>query len=237
MNPLLKLFNSLVTRGFEQFGRYYSSYRGFVLDNNDPDKFGRLKIRVPAVFGTQVLEYWAWQKDCFSGPGYGMQCIPSIGDMVWVEFELGDARKPIWTYGHFSLGNGNTPDKPEVLSKVGNYWFKTPGGMLVELNDADSIIRVTHSNGKIITIKDTINLGSEDAAEQMILGNTLLTQLESICDNINNITEAIGQLTVTTPMGPSGVPTNAAEFANLGNSILDIKDNLEVILSEVSKTD
>ncbi len=237
MNPLLKLFNRLITRGFEPFGRYYSCYRGFVVDNDDPDKFSRVKLKVPAVFGTEAMDYWAWQKDCFSGPGYGMQCIPSVGDMVWVEFELGDPRKPIWSYGHFSLGKDNKPDKPSPLENITNYWFRTPGGILIELDDTNSLIRVTNPNGKVFNIKDTINLGSEDAAEPIPLGNTLKVQLEAICDNINSITEAIGILTVTTPMGPSGVPVNANEFKVLGDGILEIKDNLEVILSTVSKTD
>lgn len=237
MNPLLKLFNKLIIKGFEPFGRYYSSYRGFVVDNNDPDHFSRVKLRVPAVFGTEALDYWAWQKDCFSGPGYGFQCIPKVGDMVWVEFELGDPRKPIWSYGHFSLDKDNNPDKEKSLSNITNYWFKTPGGLLIELDDTNSVIRLTNANGKIISFKDTINLGSEDAKEQVILGNTLKTQLEAICDNINSLAEAIGKITVTTPMGPSSVPVNADEFAILGNGILEIKDNLEIILSTVSKTD
>lgn len=237
MNPLLKLFNRLIIKGFEPFGRYYSSYRGFVVDNDDPDRFSRVKLRVPAVFGTESLDYWAWQKDCFSGPGYGFQCIPSVGDMVWVEFELGDPRKPIWSYGHFSLGADNKPDKSESLSNLANYWFKTPGGIIVELDDTNSLVRITNPNGKMITFKDTINLGSEDAAEQIVLGNTLKTQLEALCDNLNGLTDAISRITVTTPMGPSGVPVNADEFVTLGDGILEIKDNLGIILSTVSKTD
>src|SRR5439155_25743748 len=39
-------------------GKYYGKYRGFVVDNADPDHIGRLKLRVPSVLGTTELD-WA----------------------------------------------------------------------------------------------------------------------------------------------------------------------------------
>ena len=57
MNPLIKIFDNLIQNGFEAFGRYYSSYRGFVVDNNDTEGNGRLKLLVPQIYGNQVMDY------------------------------------------------------------------------------------------------------------------------------------------------------------------------------------
>ena len=57
----------------------------------------------------------------------------------------------------------------------------------------------------------------------MVLGNTLVDLLAQLIDAILN-------LTVLTPHGPSGTPVNAAAFSN-------IKSKLETALSKLSNTD
>lgn len=153
MNPLAKAFNNLITRGFEFFGRYYSSYRGWVVDNVDPEGYGRVKVKVPQVYGTQTMNYWAWPKGVFSGPDYGVQCTPPKGSMVYVEFEMGDAKKPIWSHGHFAKSAG-VKEKPEDLSDIQKYWFKTPGGLLVLLDDASMSISLKSAGGNEVEMND-----------------------------------------------------------------------------------
>ena len=246
MNPILKLINDLIEKGFEYFGRYYSSYRGFVVDNADPENYGRLRIQIPQVTGTGVMSYWAWPKGQFSGKGYGFQCTPQKGDMVYVEFEQGDPRKPIWTYGHFARDSSNLKEKPEELNDIGNFWFKTPGGHLIEFDDTNKFIRVTNTKGHSITlneigvsiISDKISFGKLDgSAEPSVLGNTLKTNLENLVDLITNLSDSVQLLTVPTPMGPSGVPFNAADFQVISQSLSNLKTNLSDILSQVATTD
>jgi hypothetical protein len=52
---------------------------------------------------------------------------------------------------------------------------------------------------ELVVTTPSYKLGGEAAAEAQVLGNTLKTILE--------------QLTVTTAMGPSGTPINAAQFS------------------------
>ena len=42
---------------------YFGKYRGFVTDNEDPDRLGRLKLIVPSLFETSELE---WALPCLS---------------------------------------------------------------------------------------------------------------------------------------------------------------------------
>ena len=76
--------------------RYYGKYRGIVDNNEDPEKMGRIKVRVPDVFHDQVTS-WALPCSPYSGNGSGQFTVPAIGAGVWIEFEAGDPAKPIWT--------------------------------------------------------------------------------------------------------------------------------------------
>jgi len=147
MKEVIDLFKNLVLYGLEKFGLFYSEYRGYVYDNNDPNGYGRLQVNVPEVFGENVLDYWAWPSSNFSGNGYGFQCIPQKNDLIWVKFEKGNPRKPIWSYGHFGKG-----EKPDNLKNIKNFWFKTPGGHVVELNDDNQSITITSKQGHKITM-------------------------------------------------------------------------------------
>lgn len=251
MNPLSKIFNDLVTLGFEYFGRYYSSYRGFVADNQDPENFGRVKLKVPQVYGTQTMNYWAWQKGCYAGNGYGMQCIPNKGDVVYVEFEFGDPRKPIWTYGYFGRTTDDTKEKPEELQDIKNFWFKTPGGNIVEFDDTNKLVRVKNIKGFYIEINETgISLVADKvslikldgAAEPAILGDknedTLKAIQEALEDIRDNLKDTATQDTtgVALLLSSYGVTLNYATLAaaaavKLTTKISDIQTKISKIKS------
>ena len=57
--------------GLEYFNKYYGVYRAIVADNNDPDKLGRLKLKIPQIYGDQEHDYWAWCKGMFAGKNIG----------------------------------------------------------------------------------------------------------------------------------------------------------------------
>ena len=98
--------------------RFYGKYRGFVVDNADPEQLGRLKLRVPSVLGDDVVTGWAMPCVPYGGDvNQGFLFIPEVDGGVWVEFEEGDLEFPIW---------------------VGTFWSK-PGGEseLPKPNDAD----------------------------------------------------------------------------------------------------
>lgn len=84
--------------------RYYGKYCGTVVDNADPTRCARLKVRVPSVLGEEV-EVWAKPCARFARGSGGFLAdargsvglLPEPDSSVWVEFEAGDPGHPIWS--------------------------------------------------------------------------------------------------------------------------------------------
>lgn len=90
---------------------FYGKYRGKVTNNHDPLNIGRIRARVPAVFGTSEI---GWALPCvpYAGDKLGFFFIPPVNSNVWIEFENGDPDYPIWA-GCF-WGPGEIPRTPAL---------------------------------------------------------------------------------------------------------------------------
>jgi len=92
------------------------------------------------------------------------------------------------------------------------------------------------ANVKTVINSPEILLGL-DASEPLVLGNELRDWLGSMLDMIKSLSNAIAQLTVGTPSGPSTPPINAATFTNISiTDVSNLKGKLEKILSKQNKT-
>lgn len=82
--------------------RFYGKFRGTVTENFDPEGKGRILCMVPDVLGGKPS---TWATPCVPFTGLaqtGMFVLPQIGANVWVEFEHGDSRYPIWSGGFWA---------------------------------------------------------------------------------------------------------------------------------------
>ena len=86
----------------------FGKYAGQVIDNNDPEQLGRVKVAVPSIEAWQFN--WALPCVPYVGPGAGSCAVPPIDALIWVEFEQGDVNRPIWS-GCFWSG----ADMPTVV--------------------------------------------------------------------------------------------------------------------------
>jgi len=101
--------------------RYDGFYRGIVVNNNDPKKSGRIQIRVYPMFeGVDDRDLpWAIFADPQMG-GYsnvGGVNIPLVNSHVFLFFENGDFRFPVYFAGAPSIENNN-PDIPTLSRKT-----------------------------------------------------------------------------------------------------------------------
>ena len=138
--------------GVEYIGRYYSNYRGVVIDNVDPNNMGRIFVMLPGIH--DGVRTWARPKAMPGGLKYGLKWItPRIGEVVWVEFENGDPLKAIWSYYGWTMG-----DIPDELQDGNTVGFITPSGNKVYLQDIDGKLKVSINTEIGIEIPEGVNL-------------------------------------------------------------------------------
>ncbi|MGD9157549.1 MAG: phage baseplate assembly protein V [Desulfobacteraceae bacterium] len=141
--------------------RFYGKYRGFVVDNADPEQLGRLKVRVPSVLGNDVVTGWAMPCLPYGGDAnQGFLFIPEVDAGVWIEFEEGDLEFPIWVGTFWSKPGGeselpkpNDPDGTEqgsVQDPPTRKIIKTKKGHTIQIEDKDGeeMITIIHWKDK-----------------------------------------------------------------------------------------
>lgn len=202
MKILVEIFKDISLYGLEKIGLYYAQYRGWAADVEDPKGLGRIKINVPEIYGDGIPNYWAWPKSQYSGPGYGCQIIPRKNDIVWVSFERGNPRRPLWSFGHF------TKDQvPEELKGTGKFWFRTPAGLTILIDDNDKTISIFEKDKEL---------------EPMVLGTKNADLLKELIDLLKSAK-------INTQLGPQPfMPPFQTQFD-------DIKAKVDLTLSQNNK--
>jgi len=78
--------------------KYYGIYRGSVLNNVDPMQLGRIQVAVPDASG-MTPSTWAMPSVPITGRQMGVFVVPQVGSGVWIQFEAGEADRPVWIGG------------------------------------------------------------------------------------------------------------------------------------------
>ena len=148
-------------------------YPAVVTDNVDPEKLGRVKVRLPPMDAPDQSGYEAWARlaTLMAGRNRGTWFIPDANDEVLVAFEAGDVRRP---YVIGSLWNANSPppetmdrhnDKKLLCSRNGvkitlddqsgqeSFIVETPGGQKITLRDGPGLIEITDSSGNLVKLE------------------------------------------------------------------------------------
>lgn len=93
------------------------NYQAFVVDNQDPLRAGRLKLRVPHLFpGQSKVTDWTWGAAQTTGgaANRGHDWIPRIGDQVWVFLQNGDQDTLVWTNARKNIGSEKLQTIPDL---------------------------------------------------------------------------------------------------------------------------
>jgi uncharacterized protein involved in type VI secretion and phage assembly len=143
--------------------KFYGKYRGFVVDNADPDQRARLRLKVPSVLGDETTG-WALPCTPFGGlPDQGFFAVPEVDAQVWVEFEEGDVSRPIWT-GTFWQKAGDAPAEA-ALDPPTTRLLKTVAGHLLQFDDKEGEERffLSHPKGAQVEIDKEGTVAVTDA--------------------------------------------------------------------------
>lgn len=180
------------------------SYIGVVVDNTDPRRLGRVKVNVFSVYDSIPTEYipYASPKKDLNGEEFR---IPEVGKVVAVEFENGNINCPLYIYAENY--NINLLNKLKSISDRDYKEFKT-----LLFNDITQIysspsegVKIDHKfnnvnvneNGIDLNLKDNtgeVNIGSNDANQQAILGNNFFEWFSKFLDTFINGTGLFGNL-------------------------------------------
>lgn len=121
--------DTLSTNSIDGLDPIYGIFRAVVENVSDPEKRGRVQVRVPQLHGigtdssgsvkglpTGSLP-WAIQLSLF-GAGYdhGSMYIPDVGDIVFLMFENGDRTSPVYIGGSF----GKDSKRIKTYGKIGD---------------------------------------------------------------------------------------------------------------------
>lgn len=115
---------------------YFGKYRAVVTNNNDPEQWGRIKVKCPSVLGNYES---AWCMPCvpFLCNDEGIFKLPNVKDGVWIEFEGGNLSKPIYVGGWFNPKRMPHDKYSEATKK---FCLRTKGGMSITIDDKEVVI-------------------------------------------------------------------------------------------------
>jgi hypothetical protein len=170
------------------------TYVGFVEDNMDPEKIGRVKVRVMDVFDEIEVEDipWAMPWKDLNGNSFN---VPEIGKVVMVVFDQGNVDSPEFIYAdHYNINLENK------LKKISGGDYTSMKSLIfdhktqVYVNDSEGL-KIDHKYNNInitensidLNLKDnnrTLNLGDATATQQAILGNHFMQWFDEFVDNL-----------------------------------------------------
>jgi len=246
-SPFGKFFSTLKAWGLEGYNLFYGRYRAYVVDNEDPEGVGRIKVRIPAIGHGSTDWLWALPKypaPCgkVDGKSFGIYVPPPAKDTtVWVEFEVGRVKHPIYTGGWF--GKDELPSKiADVAPAAWMFWsiaqhyltfIDKDGEEEVELAwmgkhkitmDKDHVL-ITTENGTQLELKVDGTFDIKDEKNNEIRSAT--NKLEVISGQASVVLEN-GQATVkatTFTWGPGGV-TSGAKASVRGEDLVNVLNQL-----------
>jgi len=191
---------------------FYGKYRGVVVDNEDPEQLGRLKVSVPSVLGPEVVTGWAMPCMPYGGAAnQGFLFIPEVDAGVWIEFEEGDLEFPIWTGTYWTkpdgeselpLANDAEGEETEIQNPVTSKIIKTLRGHTIQLEDAEGEERITilqkSDDGINLVVMDATGIVVKDYhgnSFEMLETGMVMTDLTGniieMSDSAFNITSAV----------------------------------------------
>jgi hypothetical protein len=142
-----------------------NTYRGKVIDNNDPKKQGRCKVKVYGLYDEIPNSDIPWSNPTqgFLGSDVSSLIIPLNGTIVNVVFEDDDVYKPVYTTKTFITTE--IPSKAKDGYPDNMVFFESNDGDSFTFNRKTGDMILTHRSGTIIELNKDIKIESSDGSK------------------------------------------------------------------------
>ncbi len=211
---------------------------GIVTNNNDPQGWGRVKVRFPTLTEEHESQ-WARLVTLGAGGSRGIDWLPEINDEVMVAFEHGDIHRP---YVVGSVWNG--VDKPSITpkqalqgNKVNLRTLQTRVGHKIQFIEEDKEsdkkgILIETKGGHKIQIRDVeklIELKTQGGHSVKLNDQDKTIQIRSSSGHQITLADQGSKVTISSTNGhqlefsPSGVSLSSA-----GNLVIKANGNIDI---------
>lgn len=187
--------NTFIDRltGQDPVDRWTGVVTALVTDTNDPEKWGRVKVKYPWL--DDQLDSW-WARIASVGAGgdnSGFIAVPEVNDEVLVAFEHGDFNRPfvlggLWNGKDKPPGattgapSGEVPKVRSWRSRTGHYInmfdnadnkleIVTAGGHSITLDDKNKKLQIISNGGMKLTVDDTSKKIQIDGGGDIVLNS------------------------------------------------------------------
>ncbi len=130
---------------------------GIVTDNQDPEGYGRVKVKYPWLSGEHTSD-WARVVAPGGGAQRGIEFLPEVNDEVLVGFEMGDIHYP-YILGGLWNGKDALPKKVTSGGKVQQRIIRSRSGHMITLDDSDGGggVTIEDKNGNKVILDSSAN--------------------------------------------------------------------------------
>lgn len=146
--------------------QYFGKFRAVVVDVDDPDKRGRVRVKCPKVLG-EGKSKWCEVCSPVAYEDHGDFCLPKKDDTVWVEFENGNPNKPIYVGAWWS--NEHTSAADEYGDDIRIIEFD---GCKIKMK-SDESIETTIKNSKVLMKENETTVSVGDNCEIKLTDKTI----------------------------------------------------------------
>ncbi len=197
--------------------RIYGVVPGIVTNNKDPEKMGRIKVKIPRISGDEESN-WARVVAFMAGNDRGAFFLPEVDDEVLVAFEYGDINMP-YIIGSLWNGKDEPPEKNDD-GKNNIRIIKSRSGHIIKLDDTENnekieIVDKTKKNMIIIEKNNNkISIKSDKDIELSAPNGKVIINARDI---------EVSSTASTKIQANSSIEAKATGNMNLSGAMLDIK--------------
>jgi hypothetical protein len=177
---------------------YYGLFIGYIVNNQDPENLGRVRVCIPGLIPEDPGSAWAFPLGApGAGPNRGLFSVPPEGADVGVFFNQGNPDQPYFLPGWHAMPNGIS-DAPQDAKEYGikaktletdryvTTWNDSETTPFFQVRD-----KLTGDSIKMDSLQRTIDL---EATAGVSIKSQGLVQIEGLVVTVNGIPAGQGKL-------------------------------------------